>query len=167
MPADIWSLVSPFVAAGTAVFLARRQDRERISCFVAWGLEWDDERGPFEWPYIGLHNQSPKTVAITSVRYLTGSFPRKAVEGTALMYEDPFDLDFPYKVESGQIRTVHLDEEMGKRIVADASRFWSWVNVLLRRPRIVVECVTTGGTKLKASAEKLLPWDERQRWARA
>lgn len=165
MQTDFWNLVSPFVAALTAVFLARRQDRERVSCFVDTGYEWGDE-GPYNWLYVGVHNRSPHTIAIRSVRILDGGLVRLAKEGTALHYEDPFDLAFPYKVEPGQIRTMVLDKEAVQKVVKEAWRVTSIINLVLRRPRVVIECVTTAGTRLRASGEEALPWDERQRWAR-
>ena len=160
--------MSPFVAAGTAVWLARRQDRERVSCFVDWSYEYgDNESGPYEWAYIGIHNRSPHPIAIRSARFQTGGLRRTTVEGTTLAYEDPWDLGFPYRIEPGDIRTLMIDDSVARKIVHDAWRGMSLLNGLLKRPRVTVECVTTAGTRLHASAEEALPWDERQRWARA
>jgi hypothetical protein len=162
---DFWNLASPFVAAGTAVFLARRSDRERVSSFVDWSFKWGED-GPYDWLYIGIHNHSPHKLAVISIRFLSGGFPRKASEGTALYYEDPFDLSFPYSIEPGEIITKALDEEAARKIVADSWRITSFANRMLRRSRVKVECLTTAGTVLRASGEAALPWDERQRWAR-
>lgn len=166
MANDIWSLISPFVAASTAVLLARRQDRERVSCFVDWSFEIGDQEGPYNFLYIGIHNRSPHKIAIRSVKLLSGGFARVATEGTALSYEDPFDLNFPYKVEPGEVKTLALDEEAATKLFASSSRCMNVINKILRRPRIMVECMTTAGTRFRGSAEEALPWDERQRWAR-
>jgi len=165
--ADLWNLVSPFVAAGTAVWLARRQDRERVSCYVDWEYGWDDERGySYEYLYVGIHNRSAARIVIRSIRILNGSFPRRAQEGTFLNYDDPMDLSFPYSIEPGAILKFAADEAMTRKIMAGMWRITKAANVLLRRPRLMVECVTTAGTRLRGSAEEALPWVERQAWAR-
>jgi hypothetical protein len=162
---ELWSLISPFVAASTAVWLARRQDRERVSCFVDTAYEWGEE-GPYTWLYVGIHNHSPHAIAIRSVKFLTGGIVRRAKEGTALDFEDPFDLAFPYRVEPGEIKTIALDGDAARKVVRETSPVLCHLNNLLSRPRVMIECRTTAGTRFKGSGEGAMPWDERQRWVR-
>lgn len=148
------------------MWLARRQDRERVSCYVDWEYGWDNESGPYEFVYVGIHNRSPARIAIRSIRLLNGAFPRRASEGTFLDYEDPRDLDFPYLIEPGAILTRPIDQVMVRKAMDQMWQSTKRANVLLRRPRLMVECVTTAGTRLRGSAEEALPWSERQAWAK-
>ncbi|MGC6401181.1 hypothetical protein ACNI3Q_11455 [Sphingomonas sp. FW199] len=134
---------------------------------MGWTIDWDDvEDRPYEWPFVAIHNRSPHKIAVRSVRFLTGVFIKTVHEGTALAYDDPFDLSFPYLIDPGEIKTLQLDHQAAQKVLSRSSRISRVINFCARQPRLMIECVTTGSTRLRASAEELLPWDERQRWAK-
>lgn len=156
------SLVVPFIAAGGALWIASQQRKERVSCFISWGYG----RGGQEVSLVGIHNRSSQTVAITRIRYLSGIVIRSAAEGTALNYDDPTDLGFPYLVAPGEIRTIELDQHMAGRLARSFGKGRLFLARLFRRSRILVECQTTTGARYRASAETVLPWSDQLSWKR-
>lgn len=163
---DVWQLVvsalAPFIAAGVALWIATIQQRERVSCFITWGVDQEYN----EYPVLGIHNRSSQPVAITAVRYRVGIIIRKLAQGTALDYEDPFDLAFPYVVAPGEIRRLALQEHQALKLAESVGRWRVLLARILRRSRVLVECTTTTGASYYTSAEKVLPWDLQLSWKR-
>jgi hypothetical protein len=163
---DVWQLVvsglAPFIAAGGALWIYSLQHRERISCFITFGYgrEWE------ETSLISIHNRSSQPVAITRIRYRFGILFRKPSQGTALDYEDPTDLDFPYVVGAGEIRKLKLDEHHAIRLAQTVGKLRIWAARVLRRSRFTVECTTSTGAKYETSGEPILPWKDQLPWKR-
>ena len=159
------SAVVPFIAVGGALLVAAAPHRERIACIVSWGWIYGGE-GPDEAPFLIIHNRGTQSVAVSAVRYLAG-FPAKIRgSGTALDYEDPTDVNFPYIVAPGEIKRLRLDEMMALRLIGELPRFQALAARLFRRPRIFVEATTTTGLRKKTEAESTLPWTSRASWMR-
>lgn len=161
---DIAQLVvsgfAPFVAAGAALWIASLQRRERLSCFISYGGQFA------ETSFMGVHNRSAQTVAIIGVRYLSGGLWRVPREGTALDYEDPTDISFPYLIAPGEVLKLWLDEHQAK-ICAEAVTGWPLLFArLLRRSRVLVEFQSSAGTRYRTSGERILPWRDRVPWRR-
>ena len=156
------SLVAPFVAAGVALWIATLQQRERVSSFITWG--YGPDYG--EFTQIGIHNRSSQPIAITDIGYLYGVVFRTRAQGTALDYEDPLDLGFPYVVEPGEIRRLKLDEEQARRLANKIGFIRRFLARVFRRSRILIQCKTSTGARYRTSAEKALPWDEQLPWKR-
>lgn len=155
--------VAPFIAAGAALWIAALQRRELISVVI--GHDYDHQRyGDID--YFIVHNRSTQPVAITSIRYLSGVVWRTPQQGTALDYEDPTDINFPYLVQPGALLRLRLDSHAARKI---ASRFGvkrrrlAW---LLRRSRLLVECRSSSGARYRTSGEPILPWDDQLPWRR-
>ena len=148
------------VATGTTLFVNARQERERVACFVDWRYV-EDDHGVHEYPYLGVHNRSPQPIAVHSVRYwLTGLLVYKPQEGTALEYEDPLELAFPYLVPSGEIRTLPLDAEQAGRLAEGVGGLKLSLFKALGTHRILVEVLTTARTRILVPAEGALPWSD-------
>jgi hypothetical protein len=56
-------ILTPVLAAVTTLIVQRRQERERLSCFVDWRYSLDEDDF-YEYPYIGLHNRSTQPIAV-------------------------------------------------------------------------------------------------------
>src|SRR6185369_684534 len=149
------SIVAPFVAAGGALWIYALQQRERVSCFITYGYgrEYD------EIDFLGIHNRSSQPIAVVAVRYRSGVLVRKSGQGTALNYEDPTDLAFPYVVGPGEIRKLWLDDVQALRLAKSVGFLRRLMARLLHRSRILVECETSTGARYATSAEKVLPWE--------
>ena len=165
-PKDVAQLVvsalAPFVAAGSALALLAFGRRERVSTVIGW--EHDARYG--EMDLIVIHNHSDRAVAIHAIRYLEGVIWRTAQQGTALDYEDPTDLGFPYLIQPNEMRRLRLDSMQARRLARRAGRWRKLVALVLRRSRILVECQSTAGTRFRTSGEPALPWDDQLPWRR-
>lgn len=155
-------VLSPIIAAWTAIFLFQRKEQERVHCSLEWRYVGHPD-GQYEEPFLVVHNRSDRSVAIKDLRFLTGVLWRKRSESTALGYDDPEDIDFPYLVEPGKLRNIRLDEHQATRLADETS---SLANLLSRigRARIKVEAVTTAGKRIRISAEDAIAWKKKPTW---
>lgn len=158
------SAVVPFIAAAGAVWLSSLQRKERISCTLTFGFG-GPEHG--ERTFLSVHNYGDKMVAISRINYVEGIVFRRRQVKTALEFEDPDDLDFPYPVDPDKIRHFMLEELYAKRIAEAVTAPRALLARILRRPRLLVECETTRGTKARIAAEQVLPWKDQATWTRA
>ena len=144
------SLIAPFVAAGGALWIYSLQQRERVSCFITYGFGGREYE---ELSFLGIHNRSNQAIAVIAVRYRCGIVRRKACQGTALSYEDPSDLGFPYVVSPGEIRKLWLDEHHTIRAVI--IRNWPSMALL----HVVFHRLNSGSLKLSPQElrQALLP----------
>ena len=162
-----WPLVqliaTPILAAMTTIWIQSRTTREVVSCFVDWEFDYDNERGRIEHPYLGVHNRSTQPIAVHRVQFLrNGLFAQKQIEGTALLFEDPTDLAFPYMVKPGEIRILILDKDAARQVASEVAQPWKTIARIFGRPRVLLEVRTTADTRLVIAAERALPWTERQ-----
>lgn len=155
-------ILSPIIAAWTAIFLFQRKEQERIHCSLEWRYVAHPD-GQYEEPFLVVHNRSDRSVAIKDLRFVTGVLWRKRSDSTALGYDDPEDIDFPYLVEPGKLRNIRLDEHQATRLADETS---SLAHLLSRagRARIKVEAVTTAGKRIRVSAEDAIAWKKKPAW---
>lgn len=156
------SAIAPLIAAAGALGVARLSFRERVSIAITWGTDYRSQ----DVSFIAIHNRSSQAVAITTVRYVSGVFWRTAEDGTALDYEDPSDLAFPYLIEPGKILRLRLNEYAAKRLAKESSRTQTVMAWALRRSRFLVECRSTAGSRYRTSGEPILSWDDQLPWKR-
>jgi hypothetical protein len=156
--------IAPFVAVGGAVILAAQQRRERIACFISWGYARGMDGAPEEAAYLGVHNLTLQSVAINRVDYLGPGPYRKRQSRTAIYYEDPFEVAFPYLVKAGEIRNIRIDESQGTQLALTASRLRYAYARIFKRHRILLECETTTGRRRRIKAELVLDWKDRAPW---
>lgn len=155
-------ILSPIIAAITAIILFQRKEQERVHCSIEWRYVGHAD-GQYEEPFLVVHNRSDRSVAIKELRYLTGALWRRRSDHTALGYDDPEDIDFPYLVEPGKLKNIRLDEQQATRI---ADEVWMPARFLSRigRARIKVEAVTTAGKRIRVSAEDAIAWKRKPAW---
>lgn len=148
-------ILSPVVAAVTAIVLFQRKEQERVHATIEWRFV-GDPNGPREEPFFVAHNRSDRSVAIKDIRYISGILWKRRSEHTALGYDDPEDIDFPYLVEPGKLRNILLDEFQARRIADEASLL---ARLLSRAgcSRIYVEAFTTAGKRIRIPAEDAIP----------
>lgn len=155
-------ILSPIIAAVTAIVLFQRKEQERVHCTVEWKYVGHPD-GQREEPFLIVHNRSDRSVAIKDLRFLSGVLGRKRSETTALGYDDPEHIDFPYLVEPGKLRSLQLDEYQATKIADSAS----WAGRLLSRvgrPRVRVQATTTAGKRITVSAEDAIAWKKKPTW---
>jgi hypothetical protein len=153
--------VTALIATATTLLVQARQERERVSCFIDWRYSETPE-GIDDNPYLGVHNRSAQPIAVHSARWVVnGFFMRRHIEGTALAFEDPFDLNFPYIVAPGAISSLVLDGHDAKRYAAKTTGIKAALFSFLGMHRILIEVRTTAQTRLLVPAEAALPWDTR------
>ena len=155
-------ILSPIIAAATAIVLFQRKEQERVHASIEWRYVAHPD-GQYEEPFLVVHNRSDRSVAIKDMRYVSGVLRRVRSDSTALGYDDPEDIDFPYLVEPGKLRNIRLDEHQATRIADEAS----WLGRLLSRAgraRIKVEAVTTAGKRIRISAEDAIAWKKKPAW---
>ena len=155
-------ILSPAIAAVTAIVLFQRKEQERVHCTIEWRYVGHPD-GQYEDPFLVVHNRSDRSVAIKDLRYVTGALWRRRNDQTALGYEDPEDIHFPYLVEPGKLKNIRLDEHQATRI-ADEVTAPARMLSRLGRPRIKVEAVTTAGKRIRISAEGAIAWKKRPAW---
>ncbi|MBW8856371.1 MAG: hypothetical protein JF604_19060, partial [Bradyrhizobium sp.] len=121
-------ILSPIIAAVTTIFLFQRKEKERVHCSLEWRYVPHPD-GQYEEPFLVVHNRSDRSVAIKDLRFLTGMLWRKRSDNTALGYDDPENIDFPYLVEPGRLHNIRLDEYQATRLADETS----WLVHLLSR----------------------------------
>ena len=84
-------ILSPIIAAWTAIFLFQRKGQERVHCSLEWRFVAHSD-GQYEEPFLVVHNRSDRSVAIKDLRFFTGALWRKRSDCTALGFEDPEDI---------------------------------------------------------------------------
>ena len=158
------AIVSPLVAAATTIWSIRRGEREKFDLHIEWEM-FEPGQGFDEAPILHVHNRSASKILLSEIRFLTGAFFRRRRFGTAIYWEDPLDLGFPYAVESQAIRRFMLSEVETKRLYARLgrkSKLWG----MIRRSAIWVQVRTVAGVSKAIGAEAALPWDNRPSWAK-
>lgn len=158
----IGPILSPVIAAVTAIVLFQRKEQERVHCTIEWRYIGHPD-GQYEDPFLVVHNRSDRSVAIKDLRFIIGVLRRTRSEHTALGYNDPDEVDFPYLVEPGKLRNIRLDEHQAVRLADEVS----WLARTLSRvgrPRLKLEAVTTAGKRIRISAEDAIPWKKKPDW---
>jgi hypothetical protein len=155
-------ILSPIIAAVTAIVLFQRKEQERVHCSIEWRYGGRPD-GQYVEPFLVVHNRSDRSIAIKDLRYLTGALWRRRSNHTALGYDDPEDIDFPYLVEPGKLKNIRLDEHQATQI---ADGVWMPARFLSRvgRARIKVEAVTTAGKRIRVSGEGAIAWKKKPAW---
>ena len=152
------TLVAACIAAAAPV-LNWWHERSKNSEVFDVGLEWrwgpSYYGGDDEHPMVVVHNRTNQDIAITQVKFYTRPFWRKPDRYTAVAYDDPSDLSFPYIVKSGEIWMHRMDignlaERFSKmRLAVIFSKFG--------RPSIWIGVQTMRGSTRLTSAENIIP----------
>lgn len=78
-------ILSPAIAAVTAIVLFQRKEQERVHCTIEWRYVGHPD-GQYEDPFLVVHNRSDRSVAIKDMRFIFGVLRRVRSEQTALGY---------------------------------------------------------------------------------
>ncbi len=127
---------------------------EQLDATLEWilGNDCSGERDYF--PTVIIHNRSSDSVAVSDVELCWGWSIRKRSRWTALDYDDPEDLAFPYVVEPGKfwrkrITNQNFAEKLGK--VKLARFVW-----FVKRPSVWIRVKTMRGTTRYISAMSMI-----------
>ena len=145
--------VSPILAAITAIWVFRRQQREQVHCFVGWDMV---QGGPeAEIPYLAVQNRSDRTVMIKAFNYRSGILRRAIPRKVAIYWEDPFDLHFPMGVEAGETRKFRMDPHEAAALAEQAGKLTRLLHRWFGLPRLSVQIQTMAGADAWASLEPI------------
>ena len=148
-------------SAFTAIWTTRRQDREVFDVHLDW--EWMGSGPHAELPFVYIHNRSKNSISVVQLTWMFGAFARRSWQGTALFYEDPSDINFPYEIQAGSTRKLYLDEDGAKRSfekIKGQANFYG----IIRRSSLWLKVETMRGNSKLIPAESALPWLSRPAW---
>ena len=146
--------LSPVLAAFTAIWMFKRQQREQVFCSVGWDMFTSGREA--EIPYLAVQNRSDHTIMIKAFVYRTGLFRRPVLQKIAIYWEDPFDVHFPMAVESGEARKFRLDHREATIIARESGRVANVLHRLFGLPRLRVEVRTMAGAGASAPLEEII-----------
>jgi hypothetical protein len=157
-------LVSPLLGAVAGLWAKNAGEKERIKAHIEW-REGEDERGNPDYdPCVLVQNLSGQKVYIVSVSHRWGPFYLLRSSETALYYEEPFDLNFPYDIGPGEIRWLGLATD-ALRLRADRTGLLSRIaGAVYWRPRVRIYVRTLSGATAHVGAEKALYWRQMPFW---
>jgi hypothetical protein len=159
-------ILSPLIGALTAVWVYRRQLKERLSAAVIWRWGQDHLSGQQdEFPNLAVQNRSERPVVVTDFRFLQGVLWRSPQATTAMDYADPTDVNFPYVIEPGKLLHFRLDSSAARALLEERTALRRLLR-RLGRPALTVEIVTMSGVRVRANAEKAVEWKHRPEWLR-
>ncbi|MCJ2186356.1 hypothetical protein [Novosphingobium beihaiensis] len=148
-------------ATFSAIWIASREDREVFDLHISW--QWFGGGKYAELPFVYISNRSKQSIIIVDIEWLHGALKRCPDRGTALFYEDPGDLNFPYEVPAGSTEKLFLDEDGARNAFEKASKFANWFG-WLGRSSMWLRVTTVRGTKKFIGGETALRWADRPRW---
>ena len=90
-------------------------------------------------------------------------FRRRAMDYFPMEYEDPSDLDFPYRVEAGEVKRFFLDTKVMDNAAATAGRVARALGYV-RIPYLRVGVRTMAGGKVFVDAADATSWRDRAQW---
>ena len=140
----------------------KNKRNEHFDVGVEWKSGHDRSGCPAEFPCIIVHNRSETAIAINDVNAWYGWIFPKRSRYTLLDYEDPFDLDFPYKIEPGAFWTHRLSlghiPDLLKKV--RFARF-AW---LFGRSSIWIGVSTLRGSKHRSNLSPMIEFKNRPSW---
>jgi hypothetical protein len=158
------AVVGPLAGVYATLWTVRRTEKVRFDAHIDW-VDFGPNSPLGETPALYIHNKSKDALVVTEIRFRSGAWIKRRRAGTALHYEDPMDLDFPYTVQPGVVRRLILAEYYARKY-ADLERWGAKAADWLRRPTLWLEIVTATGRSKTIGAEQALTWKDRPRWAK-
>lgn len=151
-----------FLTAALSVWTTRRKEREVFDAHIEW--DWFGSGPIAELPFVYLHNRSENLISVIDVSWASGTllylYP---VEGTALHYEDPGDIGFPYEVKPGETIKIYL-ESHGAMKALERAGVAGKLRGLLKISSVYLSIRTLRGTVKLVPGERAIPWGERPEW---
>ena len=145
--------LSPILAAMTAIWVFRRQQREQVHCFVGWDMF---QSGPeAEIPYLAVQNRSDRTVMIKAFTYRSGLMRKAILHKVAIYWEDPTDLRFPMAVKAGETRKFRMDPKEAAQLADKTGKLAGLLHRWFGLPRLSVQIQTMAGANASTSLEPI------------
>ena len=158
------AFLSPMIGAMTAILTLRWESRDSLVGSVDWVFDYDPSYGAIQYPFLMVQNRSLHSIHVTSLEFSRGILLRKGDGHTALEYDDPIDLDFPYEIESGKTKTFALDQKQAARLYGEDRLIDRIASSIGRKPFLLI-ARTMSGKKQKFSALRAIPFPTRPGWA--
>jgi len=160
------SAVGPIVGSAITLFATRSADREQLSAALIWIDHFDEEHGHSSCPLLHIHNRSSQAIMIASAATRTGNFFKKINRDFyPLDYEDPFDLDFPYRVEAGEVWRKSIDPLVMLN-VAESAKWYNKGLEFIGFPFVRIGIRTMTGSSCFTNAALAIPWNKRPWWVK-
>lgn len=158
------SAVGPIVGSGITVWATRNSDRERLSAAIIWMDGFDHREEYVNWPALHVHNRSKQAIMIATMETRLGVFVRRrAMDYFPMEYDDPTDLQFPYRVEAGEVKQFCLDPAVLDRAAATAGRLDRALGYV-RIPYLRVGVRTMAGGRVFVDAADATSCRDRPKW---
>ena len=157
------AVIAPIAAAWTTIWSVRRAESEKFNLHIDWKDFLEENYDYNQIPFLYVQNLTDQSLIIASIQWYRGAFRRRMTRDTALPWEDPFDLNFPYTIDAGSVRDFALDEHVAAKHFSKAKRI-SRSFGLFKRSAIWIGVTTVSGKTQFIGGERVLPWDERPRW---
>jgi len=161
--------VSAFTTITTlygAYWLQKWKDREKLHLHINWAsCETRYEDSAF-FPFVSCHNKSEKSVLVTDIRYVVGSFFRQSTQDSALYFDDEnFDINYlPHLIAPNSVHAFRLDESSARELIVKINLI-DHILDFLGRSRLSIQIKTSANTKVRSSAFRALPSQLRPNWA--
>lgn len=146
--------LSAILAAFTAIWVFRRQQREVLYGVVDW--DWLGNAPDPEVAFVAIQNRTTARVMIKSFDYECGFWKRKVPRKIALYYEDPSEVNFPFEIEEGKTRKFRLDEDEITRLADEVGFASGTLLQLFGMPRIRLCATTMAGTEVRTPLESVV-----------
>ena len=157
------AVLAPAAAAWTTIWSVNKSESDKFSLHVDWKFFADPNAPSEEIPFLYIQNHSSRKILITGIQWHRGAWKRTEVRETALIWEDPTDLDFPYEIDAGAVRQFALSEIVAKQQF-DRSKSVSKAFGRIGRSAIWIKVSTATGASKFIGGERVLPWKHRPDW---
>jgi hypothetical protein len=165
---DYLTLIAALIAAiGPLVKIWEiwRSDNERFDLHIEW-IDFGPNHEIGEAPFLFVLNKSANPIFITAIRFRTGLFWRKKHAYTAMQYDDPTDINFPYLVDPGKKHQFILQDYAAEKHYEQIG--WkSGLSKVFRRSWLWLEIETAAKSSRIIGAERVMSWKSRPAWTTA
>ena len=164
---DYVTLIAAVIAAtGPIVKLWEvvRQDKERLELHIEW-VDFHPNDYRDSAPFLYVINRSKNPIFITEISFRTGLFWRRKRANTAVDFDDPLDLNFPYEILPSQQKQFMLQSRAAEQHI-DKLKAYARFSSIFRRSLLWIDVGTAGGTSKKIGAERAMKWQNRPAWTK-
>jgi hypothetical protein len=163
---DYVTLIGAVIAATTPLIKlweVVRQDKERLELHIDW-VDFDSDYRDSA-PFLYVINRSKNPIFITEIGFRTGLFWRRKRAYTAVDFDDPLELNFPYEILPSQQKRFMLQSHTAEKHV-DRLKAYARFSSIFRRSLLWIDVETAGGTSKKIGAERAMKWENRPAWTK-
>lgn len=155
---------APLLGAAAGLWAKSRGDRDRVKAHVEWVAEIGNDGHPYSQATIWIQNLSLRKVYVVEISSRCRLFYLHGDKSTVLQWENYDDVQFPYAIDAGEVRSLWLDSNEIAR-VANASGFLSKLRaVVFGRSRIKLKVRTLAGGVTSTDGEPAIRPRDRCLW---